>query len=383
MGTDARFPEMVFWEGNSIGMWGTPQEERLTPRIEGAIRMRNFLTVLAVAVAALIPTIVDAQDIVRPGSEKVMSAKEVSDHLQNVSITIVSRGKDGGEGSGVLKTRVMSNGDVHNYVWTAAHCIDNLRKTRTIIDHKSGSPKVIVEFEDAVVVGTDVQDGRYVGKFEYFAEVVRYSAEEDLALLRVRKVGFTKANVHFFLEKKDGKPVIPALGTSLLHVGSLLGQMGSNSMTNGIMSQHGRLIQKKIFDQTTVTAFPGSSGGGVYLTDGRMIGMLVRGSGETFNLIVPVRRMHEWAKNAGVEWAIDDNVTMPSEEDLRKLPVEDNGVRYSYAARCDEAVDGKNKKSTIRMYGTGDPYFGSEAQERAFPTYFRLAPVIPVVTPKD
>ena len=55
---------------------------------------------------------------------------------------------------------------------------------------------------------------------------------------------------------------IPKLGTDLLHVGSLLGQMGANSMTDGIYSQHGRLIgiNKFVFDQTTVNAFPGSSG---------------------------------------------------------------------------------------------------------------------------
>ena len=62
------------------------------------------------------------------------------------------------------------------------------------------------------------------------------------------------------------------------------------------MSQVGRVLDLgsgggTVFDQTTVTAFPGSSGGGVFLTDGKYVGMLVRGAGETFNLIVPVRRM--------------------------------------------------------------------------------------------
>ena len=107
--------------------------------------------------------------------------------------------------------------------------------------------------------------------------------------------------------------------------------MGSNSMTTGIVSQQGRLIgggNKKVFDQTTCPGFPGSSGGGVYLTDGHYMGMLVRGAGETFNLIVPVRRMIWWAKEAGVEWAITD-APMPTDAQMGKLPCEDVGRTWS------------------------------------------------------
>ena len=43
-------------------------------------------------------------------------------------------------------------------------------------------------------------------------------------------------------------------------------------------------MNKRIFDQTTCVAFPGSSGGGVFLKrdDPRYVGMLVRGAGEGF-----------------------------------------------------------------------------------------------------
>ena len=102
-------------------------------------------------------------------------------------------------------------------------------------------------------------------------------------------------------------------------------------MTSGIVSQIGRVypeIGKEVFDQTTVAAFPGSSGGGVYLEDGRYVGMLVRGAGETFNLIVPVRRMQAWAKKAKVEWALNDTIAVPSETELEKIPIEDVGHRF-------------------------------------------------------
>ena len=77
------------------------------------------------------------------------------------------------------------------------------------------------------------------------------------------------------------------------------------------------------FGRPTVTAFPGSSGGGVYLTNGQYIGMLVRGAGEGFNFIVPVRRMSDWAKKVKVGWALDDSIAAPSIEELLEQPIED------------------------------------------------------------
>ena len=104
-------------------------------------------------------------------------------------------------------------------------------------------------------------------------------------------------------------------------------------MTRGICSQVGRVLDLGnsdgvVFDQTTVTAFPGSSGGGVFLSErsgeksGQYMGMLVRGAGETFNLIVPVRRMRKYAKKEGILWAIDTDVKTPSINDIRNISPE-------------------------------------------------------------
>ena len=251
---------------------------------------------------------------------------KTAEHLQTVSVTIRSEGQfSNGEGSGVIFTRKNSKGELVNFVWTAAHVIDNLRKERQVL--VNGAKKTIVEFKDPMIVKEIRQNGRTVGRLQMDAEVLKYSDADDghdLALLRVRKTNFVTDTVTFYLDDK-----IPGLGTDLLHVGSLLGQMGANSMTDGIYSQHGRLIKslnKFVFDQTTVNAFPGSSGGGVYTKgDAKYIGMLVRGAGETFNLIVPVRRMKEWAKKNDIEWALDPSKPMPSAEELAKLPIEDTG----------------------------------------------------------
>jgi len=256
--------------------------------------------------------------------------KTAADYLQDVSVTIVSEGKfSRGEGSGVIFSRKDASGNTVNFIWTAAHVIDNLRSERKVI--VNGAPKTLVEFKDAKIVKVIRQNGRAVGQLELDAEVVKYSDADDghdLALLKVRKLNFVDDTVKFYLEKE-----IPKLGTDLWHVGSLLGQMGSNSMTDGIYSQTGRLIKslnKHVFDQTTVAAFPGSSGGGVFLkSDNKYVGMLVRGAGETFNLIVPARRMVEWATKNNIMWALDPKVKLPTDDELAKIPVEDVGADFS------------------------------------------------------
>lgn len=257
-------------------------------------------------------------------------AEDISSYLQDISVTIKT---DNGEGSGVIFTREIESTSGKrqvNFVWTAAHVLENIRSVRTVID-TNGQIKKFPEFKDLSIIKKLIENGRTVGQLAMDAKVIKYSDAkdgEDLALLMIRKFGFVDKGARFYKDKEE-KGV--ALGTQLYHVGSLLGETGSNSMTTGIMSQVGRTVPlsagaKVIFDQTTVTAFPGSSGGGVFLTDGQYIGMLVRGAGETFNLIVPVRRMNKWAKNENILWALDPGVAAPKLEEIEKLPVENMGA---------------------------------------------------------
>jgi len=284
----------------------------------------------------------------------VAYAQDVAQHLQDISVTIKSGSN---EGSGVLITRklVAKEGDKEkinvNFVVTCAHVVDNLRSTRQIIEN--GRPKTIVEFKDAQIVKELVESGRKVGELKMDAQVIMYSdAEEgeDLAILIVRKRGFVTANTEFCLESHTVE-----IGTNLFHVGSLLGQSGANSMTAGIMSQVGRVLDLgsgggTVFDQTTVTAFPGSSGGGVFLTNGNYVGMLVRGAGETFNLIVPVRRMQSWAKARGAEWVLNPKLPTPSLEDIKKIEVE----KETTHSKGTEDVDVKLFPYMIRIVKSTD-----------------------------
>ena len=115
-----------------------------------------------------------------------------AEHLQNVSVTIRSEGTfSNGEGSGVIFTRKDSGGNLVNFVWTAAHVIDNLRSERKVL--VNGTPRTIVEFKDPIIIKEIRQNGRTVGRLQMDAEVLKYSESEqghDLALLRIRKLNF-------------------------------------------------------------------------------------------------------------------------------------------------------------------------------------------------
>jgi len=221
------------------------------------------------------------------------------------------------QGSGTLVTR----GDT-TYILTCGHVIEGLRKERTVVDPTAGTKKTLIEYDDAKIVQEYRENGRSVGRIELDCEVIRYSdAEdgEDLALLRVRKKKFSTVSAKFWLDKG-----IPPLLTKLVHCGSLHGQVGSNSLTTGVLSQIGRLHKKVIYDQTTVPAMPGSSGGLVCTEEGLFMGMILRGSGETFNLIAPIRRIKDWAKRAKISFVLDPSIPAPSADELKKsAPVDD------------------------------------------------------------
>ena len=262
------------------------------------------------------PQIIDAVKPVLISKER----KDVADYLQNISVTIRAEGRYGSsEGSGVLITREI-DGEKVTFVWTCGHVIDDLRVVRTMINR--GVPTKVVEFPDVQIIKELVEGGRRVGEIKMDASVVKFSDAddgEDLALLMVRAKDYGKNSAVFYMS--ESSPVVP-IGTELFHVSSLLGQMGANSMTAGIVSQVGRTYGKVEFDQTTVTAFPGSSGGGVFLRDGTYVGMIVRGAGEGFNLMVPVRRMERWAKEHNIMWALDPKVKAPTIAAIKSLPLE-------------------------------------------------------------
>lgn len=253
-----------------------------------------------------------------------ISADNIPQYLQSISVTVKS---DMTQGSGTIVTREIPGKGTVAFVWTAGHVVSNLRSTRRVVDTEGGT-RYLVEFQDPQIVAERYQEGRRVGEQTLDCKVVKYSDYrygEDLAVLMIRLRNSYSNDLDARFPKAG---YIPPAGTELSHCGSLLGKFGSSSYTTGVLSQTGRLLDGKVFDQVTAVAFPGSSGGGVYVADsGVYIGMLTRGVRmQGFNFVVPVRRMHTWAREANVEWAINLDVPMPSWDVLMDIPVEDEGI---------------------------------------------------------
>jgi S1-C subfamily serine protease len=249
-------------------------------------------------------------------------AEEATKKIQEVSVTIKAGTS---EGSGVIVVRSLpidGKAEPVCFVLTAAHVVANLRRVNEAIT-ENGIQRKVVTFEPAAIVKEFSENGRRVGETKLDCKVIKYSDADqghDVAVLQVFKRGVLQSGADFYL-----KDEIPDVGTQLFHCGSLLGQMGANSMTTGIVSQIGRMVQNQVYDQSTVTAFPGSSGGGVWIVrDGKIayVGMVTRGAGETFNLLVPIRRIRSWAKTAKSEWLLDPQQPAPALEDLDRQPIE-------------------------------------------------------------
>jgi hypothetical protein len=254
---------------------------------------------------------------------------KLPDYLQKTNVAIKVDGRQVGSGSAI--TKKVGNENV-SFIVTAAHVVDSLRKTRVVIDPSTGTNRTVVEFNDAQLVQELRENNRRVGEINVDAEVIRYSnadTGEDIAILQVRKKNYFDTSMVFHLEDNP-----PPLATPLFHCGSPLGQIGTNSVTTGILSQVGRVYQNKVYDQADCAIFGGSSGGAVVVSDrnsehfGEYIGMIVRGVDGGFSLLVPMRRMSEWSKKVGVEFLFNPALPVPSLEDLRKTPVEDVGATF-------------------------------------------------------
>lgn len=169
-------------------------------------------------------------------------------------------------GSGVVFRQ-----DGRTYVLTARHVVDEDPEmpdpTFKVVAYRSGQKEI------------------------WTARVVVSGPGVDLAVLRV-DVGKRPLGGRDSLCLMDTKPRI---GLRLLHIGNWLGFM-PGSLSEGLLSNLDRVVEGEPYYQTTVTAYPGSSGGGVWTVDGRLAGILVRGAGENANLIVPVWQIRSWLR---------------------------------------------------------------------------------------
>lgn len=226
-------------------------------------------------------------------------------------------------GSGVIFTRKRGDDHIH-FVWTAAHVIKTKQEIKEIVDPVTLTTKRVVEYPDVHIVQNIVEDGRVVGQIKLDAKIIRFSTNtpksggQDLALLQLYKKNLTKDSVKFHLDK-----TVPQPGAFIWHIGSPFNDEYINTTTKGNISNVGCVDEAGLglYDQVSITAGPGASGGGIFTAkDQKCVGLLLLMNSRvtTIGFYRPVREMQRWAKKTDCLWAMDDSVPLPSDEDIQK-----------------------------------------------------------------
>lgn len=210
-------------------------------------------------------------------------------------------------GSAIMVTRKRDKDNIH-FLWTAGHVVAHNQLVRR------GAPnKFEILYNDINVIQDIVQNGRKVGAQMYHAEIIRLGSTrfgEDLALLQLRVKNLTEETTLF----ENG---IPTVGQRVFHIGSIYGPAGFNSHSEGSIAGIGRIRrQNELFDQTSIIATSGSSGCGIYLPDGRCLGVVIEQQVPNVIFYKPVRKMREWAQKHECLWALDERVPLPSDMDI-------------------------------------------------------------------
>lgn len=205
-----------------------------------ALFAKAFGMLLAVAFTFVLPA----------GAQEV--AKSTLDYIRQVSVSVEM--PNGALGSGTTFMR-----DDETWCLTCSH----------VVKMDEGKPIRVTQYHS---------DKKPVS---VYAELVYEDAKDDIAILKLGKGVFTKG-CRFYEPKR------PPLYSPVVHCGSMQGY--HHSISRGYLVWHDRDVGPHgLMDQIDATLDFGSSGGGVFLTDGRFIGMVARGRVQRIALIVPYR----------------------------------------------------------------------------------------------
>ena len=198
--------------------------------------------------------------------------------------TVLLRTEDGGQGSGVVVKRTNPSGEVRFFVWTAAHVVEG--------------------FTDIEVVRIGRENGtRIECELTWCAVVIAVSKEMDVALLWVHIPSEFVMPVEFEFN-------LPRVGDPIIHIGNYYGEAYDGSVAVGIVSMigvHPRTFPDwpwLVLDQTDALVVPGSSGGGIFDANGRVLGIVVGLHTPGIGLYVPVRELLKWSEVSGTTWAL-------------------------------------------------------------------------------
>jgi hypothetical protein len=211
--------------------------------------------------------------------------------------------KTSSSGSGII----FINGN-KTFVWTCKHVVDPAITESLHIDIFKKKAKYSFETEKVKVIGKlHGEDMDEAGYFYINAKIIRFSSQDDLALLELCHTGIFKRSVSFPSNPK----YIPKIGSKLFHIGSMGGIPGHHCIEEGMQGQPGVELQDVNMDRVALNIRSGSSGGGTFeFWSGNCIGLVARSMTKDQGsqvYIVPWRKMHEFATRLDCVWALTND----------------------------------------------------------------------------
>jgi S1-C subfamily serine protease len=246
--------------------------------------MKLVVCALAAIVVGCSPICSSLQTRYLPLKEKPIVAQTISRSVYVIAGTEM--------GTGVVVKR-----DGITYVWTCAHVLNELVSKHPIVSYKKAT----------------VQKDAGGKVLETSAKIIGYDERMDLAVLQLDPSPLSDAveGATFY------NGTVP-VGEDVFHVGHYKATF-KYSFSKGIIAYNARVWNHRIkgvlengmevnelVDQTTVTAYPGSSGGGIFISDARCVGLLAATltDGDSANMLVPSREMIAWAGRMNIPQAL-------------------------------------------------------------------------------
>ena len=157
---------------------------------------------------------------------------------------------------------------------------------------------------NSIAMEVKLHDGRVLNK-ENDVLIIDMDEENDLALLRIKGTGFP------FLEMGDSASL--KQGQQAYAIGSPLGL--ENTMSQGIVSNPKRVLDKVEFIQISVPITHGSSGGALIDEHGMVIGVTSAGfidAGADLNLAIPINQVKKLDQKSTDSYLLFNDIYYPT-----------------------------------------------------------------------
>lgn len=198
----------------------------------------------------------------------------------------------------------------HRLILTNYHCIDHKVRSYTVEEVVNGKIKEVEKERLLTVPVSQKQYGKVsgsgydeVGEAEYQTVIVAKDKTKDLALLQM----LAEDTPHSMDSPVLPKGMSVKRGETAYHVGNPM--MLDATITKGIISSVTRAFSVRWADGERIPfiqydggAFPGSSGGAIYNSDGYLVGNVTAGRDSTFVLALHPDLMRTFLDNSC--WAV-------------------------------------------------------------------------------